>query len=151
MSAQAACLRLHVLTRSIREGVVPISPSPLASDGPHDPNQRPPRVPSARTGPSCPRTIKKSISTANHTPSYGRERDLYKLGAPGEGPKYSNRSSRSRIPTNGILCIRDRSQRVEGGRLAPEPHRYRPITPTYAAQLPRADADERCCEAVHSV
>lgn len=54
-------------------------------------------------------------------------------------------------PTNGLLCIRDRSQRVEGGRLAPEPHRNRPITPTYAALLLRTDRDERCCEAVHSV
>ena len=72
--------------------------------------------------------------------------------APPEGlPNKANRSSRSTIPTNGILCIRDRSQRVEGGRLAPEPHRNRPITPTYAALLLRTDRDERCCEAVHSV
>ena len=73
------------------------------------------------------------------------------MGDPEGVPKYSNRFSRSTIPTNGILCIRDRSQRVEGGRLAPEPHRYRPITPTYAALLLRTDRDERCCEAVHSV
>ena len=132
------------------EGVVRSSPSSLASDGPHDPNQRPPRVPSARTGPNCPRTIKKSLPTANRTPSYGREHDLYKLAAPGEGAKLSNRSSRSTIPANGVLCIRDRSHRVEGGRLAPEPHRYRPITPTCAALLLRAGRDERCCEAVHS-
>ena len=67
------------------EGLFEAAPVLWPLDVPRDPNQRPPRVPSARTGPTCPRTIKKSLSTANHTPSYGRARTTCIKWAPLEG------------------------------------------------------------------
>ena len=100
--------------------------------GAHAPNRCLLRVPSARTGPTCPRTIEVSLPTTAHALTYGRAQGL-RRGHPRRGwLNIADVFSRIMTGTSGLGGPREHHQRAERGRLAPEPLRYNSLSSTCA-------------------